>query len=588
LVISGTGTISTVAGNGVVGLSGDGGQATAAAVRAPIGLTVDASGNLYVAQPSDFRVRRVTPGGVISTYAGNGAIGSSGDGGPATSAALSPPLNGHQGLATDAAGNLYIADYGNNRVRRVDTTGIITTVAGNGSGIYSGDGGAATNAGIPGPIGVAVDAVGNLYIASYRNARVRKVTPSGNISTFAGSGALGSSGDGGPATSAAFNAPYAVAVDSSGNLYIADQTAARIRKVNSAGVITAVAGSGAHGSSGDGGLATSASLDPNGLAVDSAGNIYIADQNSRIRKVNTAGVISTIAGTGISGFSGDGGPATSATISNPGDVALDAAGNLYLADADNNRVRKIVGAAASSAPGSDPAITLVANAFGEVPLIAPNTWVEIKGTNLAPAGTTRIWGDADFAGGRMPTQLDGVSVTVNGRNAFVYYISPTQLNILTPPDALPGSVEVRVNNGSVTSTATAAGAANSASFFVFDGTHATSIHADGSLLGPASLYPGYTTPARPNETIILYGNGLGTTADPIVSGSPTQSGALPSLPVVRIGGITASVQFAGLVSPGLYQLNVVVPDGVPNGDNALTGTYNGLPMQSGVTLAVQR
>jgi uncharacterized protein (TIGR03437 family) len=316
--------------------------------------------------------------------------------------------------------------------------------------------------------------------------------------------------------------------------------------------------------------------------------MYIADQNSRIRKVNTSGVINTIAGTGVSGFSGDGGPATIATISNPGDVALDAAGNLYLADADNNRVRKIVGAAASGASGSTPAITLVANAFGEAPLIAPNTWVEIKGTNLAPAGHTRIWGNADFSGGRLPTQLDGVSVTVNGRNAFVYYISPTQLNILTPPDALSGSVDVRVNNGSVTSTATVAGGALSNAFFAFDGTHATSIHADGSLLGPASLYPGYTTPARPNETIILYGNGLGTTADPIVSGSPTQSGALPSLPVVRIGGIVASVQFAGLVSPGLYQLNVVVPDGVPNGDNALTGTYNGLPMQSGVTLAVQR
>jgi len=226
------------------------------------------------------------------------------------------------------------------------------------------------------------------------------------------------------------------------------------------------------------------------------------------------------------------------------------------------------------------------SAFGEVATIAPNTWVEIKGTNLA--GSPRIWQDADFANNRMPTQLDGVSVTVNGKSAFIYYISPTQVNLLTPPDALSGSVQVQLTNGSSASSMTVGAQTYSPSFFVFDGIHATATHADGSLIGPLSLYPGFSTPAAPNETIILYANGLGPTSSPVVSGAVTQSGTLPQLPVVTIGGINATVTFAGLVSPGLFQLNVVVPAGVPDGDNPLTGTYNGVPMQSGVIVAVRR
>src|SRR5262249_38562536 len=231
-------------------------------------------------------------------------------------------------------------------------------------------------------------------------ARVRKVTPAGTISTVAGTGGLGFSGDGGPAVRATFNAPYAVATDTQGNLYIADQTAARVRKVDVGGTINTVAGSGVHGSSGDGGTATAADLDPSGIAVDSAGAIYIADQNNRVRRVDEAGVIRTIAGTGVALFSGDGGPATSATLGAPADVALDAAGNLYIADSLNDRVRRVIGAGAG---GGAPTISLVANAFGEARTIAPNTWVEIKGANLA--ARSRIWQDSDFAANRMPTVL---------------------------------------------------------------------------------------------------------------------------------------------------------------------------------------
>ena len=357
-VISGTGAITTVAGNGIQGFAGDGGAATSAWLSSPIGVATDTGGNFYIADAAFFRIRKVTAAGVISTVAGNGTIGFSGDGGPATSAALDPPINTYQGIAVDSAGNLYIADFSNNRVRKVNTAGIISTVAGTGLPIASGDGGPATSAGLAGPQGVAVDASGNLYIAEVLSARVRKVTPAGIISTFAGSGGLGFSGDGGPATSAAFNAPTAVTTDSAANLYIADRTAARVRKVNAAGIITTVAGNGTHGSSGDGGPATSASLDPLGMAVDSSGNIFIADDNHRIRKVNTAGIISTIAGDGRSGFTGDGGPAINAELSFPADVALSASGNLYVADTNNSRVRRIAGAAAPSS-GTAPSVALV-------------------------------------------------------------------------------------------------------------------------------------------------------------------------------------------------------------------------------------
>jgi uncharacterized protein (TIGR03437 family) len=253
-----------------------------------------------------------------------------------------------------------------------------------------------------------------------------------------------------------------------------------------------------------------------------------------------------------------------------------------------------------------PEISLVANAEGEVPTIAPNTWVEIKGSNLAPAGYSSpacapgyCWQTSDFVNNQMPTQLNKVGATVGGKNAYVYYISPTQLNILTPPDALPGTVRVQVtNNGTPGAAFTVQAQSLSPSFFVFNGgPYVAATHANGTLctapvsgaclVGPTTLYPNSSAPAQPNEIVVLYANGFGTTSTQVVSGSIMQSGTLTPLPVVKIGGIQAMVQFAGLVAPGEFQFNVVVPASTPDGDQPIVATYGGLSTQSGTLITVQ-
>jgi sugar lactone lactonase YvrE len=337
--VNAAGTITTVAGNGTIGFSGDGGPATSASLRNPLGVAVDGAGNLFIADFIDQRIRRVNTAGTITTVAGNGASGFSGDGGPATSANLAYPI----GVAVDGAGKLFIADWFNERIRRVDAAGTITTVAGNGTFGFGGDGGPATSASLREPLGVAVDAAGNLLIADTSNQRIRRVDPAGTIMTVAGNGTFGFSGDGGPATSGSLSFPAGLAVDGAGNLFIADTLNHRIRRVDAAGTITTVAGNGTLGFSGDGGPATSASLwNPVGVAVDGAGNLLIADSaNKRIRRVDTAGTITTVAGNGLGVFSGDGGPATSAGLPAPWGLAVDGAGNLFITDTDNHRVRRV-------------------------------------------------------------------------------------------------------------------------------------------------------------------------------------------------------------------------------------------------------
>ncbi len=391
------GVITTVAGNGTYGFSGDNGPATSAQLFLPSGVAVDSSGNLYIADSNNNRIRKVS-NGVITTVAGNGTYGFSGDNGPATSAELYNP----EGVAVDSAGSLYIADTINNRIRKV-SSGVITTVAGNGTAGFSGDNIPATSAEFGSPSGLAVDSVGNLYIAD--GDRIRKVS-NGVITTVVGNGTSGLSGDNGPAISAELGSASGVAVDSAGNLYIADYANFRIRRVSN-GVIATIAGSGTTSFSGDNGPAASAQLyDPAGVAADSAGNLYIADSfNNRVRRVSN-GVITTVAGNGTPGFSGDNGPASNAQLSDPFGVAVDAAGSLYIADTGNNRIRKVSNGVIATVAGS--------GIFGFNGDNIPATSAQLtspRGVAVDSAGNLYI---ADTDGARIRKVSNGVITTVAG------------------------------------------------------------------------------------------------------------------------------------------------------------------------------
>jgi sugar lactone lactonase YvrE len=439
------GIINTVAGGGSgcggqTDSVGDGCPASSASLLNPTGTALDSAGNLYIADIDNQRVRKVDTSGNITTVAGTGTMGYNGDNIPATSAQLSDP----EAVAVDGAGNLYIADRFNYRVRKVDASGNITTVAGTGTAGYNGDNIPATTAQLTQPSGVAVDGVGNLYIADFAGQRIRKVDTSGNITTLAGNGTAGYI-DNVAATSGELSNPSSVALDSAGNLYIADSYNCLIREVTAAtGTITTVAGtttgagtSANCGSSGDGGAATGAELSsPYGVAVDSAGDIYIADfDNQRIRKVNGAGTINTVAGTGTAGSGGDGGPATSAGFFAPDAVTVDPAGNLYIADEGNDRIRKVnVTSSALSFPGTTTAgntssplsvvVSDVGNAnlnVGSSAFVFPTNFQ--SGTVSDPCGTTLLVGydcnlGVEFAPTTPGNPLTGTLTASATNNAF--------------------------------------------------------------------------------------------------------------------------------------------------------------------------
>lgn len=570
------GNVSTFAGNGLFSRSGDGNAAAAAQLNTPLGVAVGTSigsgiaPTFYIADTAN-NVVRIVANGVISNFAGTGTAGSSGD-----------QLNGPQGLAVDSAGSLYIADTQNNRVRKV-SGGAISTVAGSGTAGFGGDGGAATSAQLNAPFGVAVDAAGNLYIAEFSNNRVRKVSTNGNIGTLAGNGVSGFSGDGLQATSAQLNGPQGVAVDSAGNVYIADTANNRVRKVAANGVITTVAGNGAAGFSGDGNSAVNAQVgNPTAVATDSVGNVYIADGSARVRKLFLSGLITTIAGTGTRGYSGDGGSAPNARLNGPSSLAVNAAGSIWVADTLNNAVRLL------QFTGGGTTVSAVTNGASNLNgPVAPGEVVVIYGSGLGPSPLAQYQTDSN---GLVPTNVGGTSVYFNGVLAPVLYASANQVAAVAPFGIVGSLAQMYVQYQNVTSAPFNLSVASQIpAIFTLNGSgtgQAAAIdNKDGSINGAAR-------PAKVGDFVQLYITGAGQTS---TSGTDGLINAAP-LPVpiatvkVTIGGQTANVNFAGGAPgavAGVIQVNAQIPSGITVGGTVPVVVQVGASnSQPGVTIAV--
>jgi sugar lactone lactonase YvrE len=405
--------MTTIAGNHAAGYTGNGGTATSASMYKPHGVAVDGAGNVYIAEPGNQVVRRVSPSGIITVIAGNHTTGYSGDGGYATAAQLYLPAD----VCLDRYGNIYVSEIGNHCVRKITTTGFITTFAGNGTVGNGGDGGLADTATLNGPFGIAFDTSGNLFIADAYSNCIRKVAVSGIIYTVAGnSGATGYTGDGGPATGATFNSPHDIAFDSSRNMYIADFGNNVIRKINTFGTISTMAGTGAAGYLGDTEPATDATFRyPYALCMDTANNIYISDSgNACIRKINTAGIIQTVAGYGVPGYSGDGAPATMAQLNSPAGLTTDIYGNIYIADFGNDVIRKVV--------VFNPTLgikTLANDGIAICPNPAKNVLNVSAANGINVVNITNVSGETVFS---HQYNANKIQITVEGLPAGLYYI----------------------------------------------------------------------------------------------------------------------------------------------------------------------
>jgi uncharacterized protein (TIGR03437 family) len=544
--------ITTVAGTGGTPGFDDGNALLTALLNGPGQLALDSKGNLYIADALNHRIRLLT-GGNVTTVAGTGTAGWAGDGAAATSAELNFP----EGVAVDASGNIYIADTGNHVIRKVDTTGNITTIAGTGGVVGNiGDSGPALEAQLDRPSAVALDASGNIYIADTGNSEIRKVVGT-NIFCVLGCGISGGS----------LANPNALVVDASGAIYITDSEQHSIVKYGGTPLtLTTLAGSGTiNGFSGDGGPATQALLNtPEGLAMDSAGYIYIADTlNGRVRKILKDGTIVTVAGNGIENYTGDGGPATAASLNFPHGLAVDGKGNVYVADNANAVIRLLTPAYPAINAGG------VANSASGATTLAPGSLATAYGSYFTPVTA--------HASAPLPKTLGEVSVTVNGVAAPISYVNPGQVNFQVPWETQTGPANITV--------AQAGGAGNTVSAPVAASAPGLFLTSAGTAV--AQNYPDYSlnTPSNPiaaGGIVIAYLTGIGAV---IPSGAIADGAATPASPLFNaaagcaatIGGIAAPVGFIGLTPGyvGLAQANITVPAGVASGSNPLVVTCNG-------------
>jgi sugar lactone lactonase YvrE len=510
-------------------------QATTAPLNLPSAIAYDAEGNLYIAETRNHVVRKVDSAGDITTIAGTGTQGFSGDGGPASAARLDSP----QGLAIDAGDHLYIADTHNQRIRRVDlATGLIATIAGTTAG-FSGDNGPAIAARLNLPIALAVDAAGNLYAADAQNYRVRKIDASGIITTVAGDGTQGFSGDNGPATAAAIDSPSGLAVDAAGNLYLSDTHNHRVRKVAIAdGIITTIAGTGSPGYSGDSNAAGAAAVAlPHGLTLDRAGNLYIADTgNNRIRRIDAVtGAITTVAGNGTQTFSGDSGLAASAALDSPRAVTASPSGLLAVADSANRRIRQL-----DSQPGS-----FIHTVAGLGPMVA--------GKLTLTSALTILYGSGQITASLSSATPATGSVTFS----------------LLDPVTTAGIVPLASNAANFDIGSLAAGAYTLIASYAGDASHASTQSPPLTLrIVPRPLV------VTPNSITLLYGQTI-----PPLTGSI--SGLLPQ----DSGRLDASFTASVLSSPstGVYPISVSI-DGAAAKNYALTSSVASLTIKPAPTI----
>jgi uncharacterized protein (TIGR03437 family) len=595
-------TITTVAGNGTAGFGGDGGSPTAAQLFLPFAAAV-AGGNIYITDQVNHRVRIVNSSS-INTLTGTGTAGFSGNDAAASKAQIFNPA----GIIADNSGNVFFSDTRNQVVRKINSSGTITAYAGDanqGAG-FSGDTGSAKNSRLNTPAGLALDSGGNLYIADAANNKIRKVTTGDVITSFAGNITPDFAGDGGPAINAELNNPEGVAVDAIGNVYIADTFNHRIRLVTLDGNIRTVAGNGKPGFAGDGGQATNAQLNhPEGVAVDAAGNIYIADSfNQRVRMVLTNGKIVTIAGNGGQAYTGDGDVATKATLNFPTSVFVDPQGNVYVSDSQNYVVRMLTPSAAPVSPGV-PSIKaggiITASGFGGFPTVAQGSWVEIYGSNLA--ADTRLWAASDFNGINAPTSLNRTTVSIGGQAAYVEFVSQNQVNALLPSAIQTGQQSVVVSNSvgnssgfNINVVATQPGLFAPPQLAVSGKQYVGALALDGkTYIGPPAAFTGITSArAKVGDIITLYGVGFGGVNPVIPSGQIVQTVNSLTTPIeIKIGGAVASTScgqcYAGLSpgSIGLFQFNVQVPSIPPSDAAPVTFTLGGVPGSQTLFTAVQ-